>query len=108
MIGGVEKAVPWFESVGDCGLVLPNGWFGRPFDNRHRVTYLEHRAFWFFLEFDERVLLVFREPGRFESSGQELIIGDFSHLYFDWKGYGGGAGGVTDFTHGEVKFIRLP
>jgi len=95
----------WFQTAGAAGLILPDGWFGRPFDNLHRLTYLEARRYRLVLELDDQVLLIFDRPevARVESS--ELVIEGFSQCVFDWLEYGSLRPQVKAFRSGSVRLV---
>ncbi len=46
------KIEDWFKIYGGGGLVTPEGWFGRPYDNIHQLTYLEFRLSKLIIELD--------------------------------------------------------
>lgn len=98
----------WFRATGGGGLVLPDGWFGRPYDNIHRLTFLAVLPLWLILELDECLLLTIRDPTIVEQRDGELLIGGFSSCVFDRKEYGGERGYVKSYTSGEVKLVAPP
>lgn len=78
----------WNKKNGVFGLQLPDGWFGRPFDNQHRTTLTVDRDNKLILELDNQLYLVFTKPLKVEVSGNDLIISSFKQLIFDYQGYG--------------------
>ncbi|RMH16175.1 MAG: hypothetical protein D6696_18820 [Acidobacteria bacterium] len=98
----------WFQATGGGGLVLPDGWFGRPHDNIHRLTFLAIRPLWLIMELDERLLLTVREPMAVRQRNGDLVISGFSSCVFDRKEYGGKRGFVKSYTDGELKFVAPP
>lgn len=98
----------WFRATGGGGLVLPDGWFGRPYDNIHRLTFLAIRPLWLILELDERLLLTVREPTSVGQRDSELIISGFTSCVFDRKEYAGEKGYVKSYASGEVKLLAPP
>lgn len=98
----------WFRATGGGSLVLPDGWFGRPYDNIHRLTFLAIRPLWLILELDERLLLTVREPATVQQRDGELVISGFASCVLDRKEYGGERGYVKSYAGGEVKLVAPP
>jgi hypothetical protein len=95
----------WFRATGGGGLVLPDGWFGRPYDNIHRLTFLAIRPLWLILELDERLLLTVRDPMSVRKTDAGLVISGFSYCVFDRKEYGGEGGKVQSYSSGEIRLV---
>jgi hypothetical protein len=99
----------WCRRVPAVGLVLPSGWFGRPYDNNLRLTWAHGRGSRLFVELDDQLLLVAtgelsgREtPGEFVVSARQFV--------FDWQEYGGDSPPVHADVFadgGEVRFVAL-
>jgi hypothetical protein len=100
----VDLISQWMERVGRAGLVLPNGWFGRPFDNMHRLTWVEQRQDRLFLELDDQLLLVLTRPQRCNAGATELTI-EAAQIVFDWREYGSRSPHVETFAGGTVKLV---
>lgn len=98
----------WFGTTGGGGLVLPDGWFGRPHDNIHQLTFLEARPLWLIIELDERLLLVVRSPSRVLWTEGDLLVDGFSSCFFERKEYGGEGWQAKRYTGGQIKFVGLP
>ncbi|WP_152541195.1 hypothetical protein [Kallotenue papyrolyticum] len=95
----------WFDQTGGGGLILPDGWFGRPYDNKHILTYLEARPHKVLLELDDLLLLIFTELRTARIEGSLLILTDFVQCVFDWQEYGSLEPHTTVYQEGTVKFI---
>ena len=105
----VTQAVEaFFADNSHAGLVLPSGWFGRPYDNLHRLTECtaegstvrveldgQHQ-----LSFEGGALLAVREPER-------LTLRGFATLTWDWRSYGSLEEHHEIFSGGEVAFVAL-
>ncbi|MBW8183204.1 hypothetical protein [Shewanella nanhaiensis] len=78
----------WNKSNEAFGLQLPDGWFGRPGDNQHRLTYSLERENKLILELDNQLYLIFTKPLMIEKSGNDLVISNFKQLIFDYQGFG--------------------
>lgn len=98
----------WFRKAGGGGLVLPDGWFGRPYDNIHRLTFLTIRPFWTIVELDERLLLTLRNPFLVQATDEELLISEFPLCVLDRKEYGGDRYFSKSYNAGEVKIVAPP
>lgn len=88
--------------------MLPDGWFGRPYDNIHRLSFLAIRPLWLVLELDERLLLTIREPAAVQRRDSELVISGFTSCVFDRKEYGGERGFVATYASGDVRLVTPP
>lgn len=98
----------WFRITKGGSLMLPDGWFGRPFDNIHRLTFVAARPLWLIIELDERLLLTLREPSTVLGSDEELVIAGFSACVLDRKEYEGDRGYAKLYSGGEIRFVAPP
>ena len=90
------------------GLILPDSWFGKPYDNGHEVTWLEERENKLIIELDNQLYLIFTKPVVYEIVGKELIFSQFKQLVFDWQGYGDMTPHNNIYSKGTVKFSPKP
>ncbi len=105
MPGDLERVVEgWFARHGGGGLVLPDGWFGRPHDNVHQLTFVASRPAWLIIELDERLLLTIHDPGPVLDS-DDLVIAGFSTCSFDWIEYGSERRHSSRYQAGEVRVV---
>ena len=103
-----ETIVSWFKTVAAVGLILPDGWFGRPYDNYHRLTYLEVRPHKLLVELDNQLLLIFTDLASAELKGQDLALSGFVQCAFDWQEYGTLAPHLQGYSSGQVTFTPAP
>jgi hypothetical protein len=96
----------WMAQVGAAGLVLPNGWFGRPYDELHRLTWLEPRANRVLLELDDRLLLILTNVSHVEVGKDRLTIGA-AQVVLDWQEYGSQLSHVETFASADVALVRV-
>ncbi len=94
----------WFAQAGGASLKLPTGWFGRPYDNHHRLTGASLLAGRLLLELDGSMLLTLAHPSNATVDDGCLTITGFSHGTLDWDDYGGTASHVETFEAGVVEF----
>lgn len=95
----------WFDRAGGGGLVLPDGWFGRPYDNIHRLNAIESNGDLLRIELDDRLVLTFKKPSNARICNSELLVEDFESLSFDWKEYGSNEKHSTSYQNGVVTFV---
>jgi hypothetical protein len=90
-------------------MEMPEGWFGRPHDNCHELTWSVVRDGKLFLELDGRLHFIMIDPAIVESGKHELSI-SMSLLTFDWRGYGPDGRRHTRFYSkgGVVRFHANP
>jgi hypothetical protein len=95
----------WFQTVKACGLILPDGWFGRPYDNLHRLTFIEARPHKLLLELDHQLWLILTDVSKVYTDNSELILEDFAQCVFDWQAYGSLSPQVKVYKSGVVKLV---
>jgi len=95
----------WNKENKIFGLQLPDGWFGRPCDNQHRVTCTLERDNKLILELDNQLYLIFTKPLQFEKSSNYLVISGFKQLVFDYQGYGDLNAHSKVFRTGAVTLV---
>lgn len=98
----VEK---WFQRTGGGGLILPDGWFGRPYDNIHQLIYIESRPKKVIIELDGQLYLIITEPTSALEKDNELTLSGFTQCVFDWAEYGLRAVHCAIYKSGDVKFL---
>lgn len=90
----------WFATALTASMELPDGWFGRPYDNMHRLTWAVQRDNKLFLELDHQLHLVLSDAELGEVNGEDLEL-RCSQVVFDWREYGsGGLRHVTAYGDG--------
>ena len=99
----------WFEKEGGGSLFLPDGWYGRPYDGQHDLTYLSESDDNLVLTLSQKLNLHFSGLKSVKVKDRELIFGPFSKLRFEWKSFGTDvATGVKEYQSGEVKIVPTP
>lgn len=103
----IETLTNWQINNPTFGLLLPNGWFGRPYDNCHEITWIEERKYRFLIEIDEQLLFIITKSNQFEiiTNNNDLIIRNFYRLTFDRLGYGDLTAHTEIFDKGELTLI---
>jgi hypothetical protein len=101
----LREITEWFHRVSTATLQLPSGWFGRPFDNQHSLTWATTRGDRLLIELDNQLLLIITRPSKVKVTEYELSIGDFSQLVFDWQEYGSLESHAETFHDGSLRFI---
>jgi hypothetical protein len=103
--GSWREAQFWFERADGVSIKLPRGWFGRPYDNMHKLTWSIQRPNRILMEFDNQTLLTFTGATTIVIGGSELVVANFQQLVIDWRDYGTSRGMHADiFTEGSVHF----
>jgi hypothetical protein len=98
----------WFDSKGGGSLITPEGWFGRPYDNFHKLTFLEARPTKIIIELDERLYLIFSDLKTVYTKDSELRLENYSQCIFDWKEYANDENHVSIFKSGVFKIVSPP
>jgi hypothetical protein len=101
----LQELLDFFESVGFAGLKLPNGWFGKPHDNLHRLTeaYLVDEKM--IIELDGRLKLTLTGSIEARRDGLSLSLNEFSIADWRWQEYGSNVIYRESFTGGKIRFI---
>lgn len=88
------------------GLKLPDGWFGRPFDNQHQLSDVTVRDDGLEILLDDRLRLVLHGPVQVQQSGKNLVLAGFDHAEWERQEYGS-SGRVhrREYSSGTVEFV---
>jgi len=96
----------WFAQGRRIGLELPSGWFGRPYDNQHELTFSVARPHKLILELDSRLCLVFTDVARACVEADALVLSGFKQLVFDWQEFGNDERcHLTVYKLGTARFV---
>lgn len=98
----------WFDAQFGGSLLLPDGWYGRPYDNQHMLTAIAESDHDLSIALDNRLTLHFEGLQGVTSTAPELIFGPFRKLRFEWDRVGGGQHQVKEYDGGEVKIVAAP
>jgi hypothetical protein len=106
----------WFGRNGGGTLQLPDGWFGRPWDNVHMLTWVALRPERLLVEVDEQLMLTFGgavkvtegvdDPGG-ASPVAWLNFEGYSQFVFDRMDYGGDTWHAQAGHGDRVRFVRM-
>lgn len=94
----------FFEIVGRAGPILPDGWFGRPYDNLFELTRSHATERSLVLEFDNLVLTFGGRP-RVDATAAKLRIDGFILLNLEWIEFGSTRSRRSQFAGGRVAFV---
>jgi hypothetical protein len=103
----LQEVTSFFASEEVAGLILPNGWFGKPDDNWHRLTDARLVGEVMTIELDERLTLTLAGPTTAHRSGSALRLSGFTTAEWLWKEYGSDKIRHELFRGGEVDLIGL-
>jgi hypothetical protein len=96
----------WFDEFIGGTLLLPDGWYGRPYDNQHALTHIEQYGSRLAIELDHRLRLQFECVESVEVKGSELVIGPFKKLKFEAEGHGAAKViRATEYSDGQVRIV---
>lgn len=96
----------FFAKHSAAGLVLPNGWFGRPYDNLHRLTACTAARHAVRVELDGQLTLTFEGAGiEAVRDRDSLTVRGFTKLVWEWLSYGPPEGHREVFADGDVAFV---
>jgi hypothetical protein len=99
----------WFTDEWGGSLVLPDGWYGRPYDNQHVLTSIDELGNSLTLILDQNLTLHFENLKSVEVRNRELVFGSFDKFRFGRETCGSGEEhGVVEYQTGEVKIVPAP
>ncbi len=99
----------WFSGRQGGSLMLPNGWFGRPFDNFHRLYEVRADEHNLYLALDGgQLILSFEGPVQISVSNDELTLERFTRMVFNEKRYGPSISKTIHFHSGVVRIVVPP
>ena len=97
----------WFRQTNSIGLLLPDGWFGKPYDNHHKATLVLFRPNRFLIELDEQLYLIISSACVLTFTNEELSLG-FGRVIFDWRSFGSHAeNNFKVYDSGTLSFVRV-
>ncbi|MDR7153237.1 hypothetical protein J2W40_000031 [Sphingobium xenophagum] len=103
--GAIES---WFDKEWGGGLILPDGWFGRPHDSQHSLTSLAENGDSLTMILDGDITLQFKKLKMVSPSPEELLFRSFDSLRFEWQAPDGGPQEAKEYTSGEVRIVSAP
>ena len=99
----------WFKDEWGGSLFLPDGWYGRPYDNQHALTSVEESGNVLTIVLDRKLTLRFEGLKSVKAQKRELTFGPFEKLRFDWESFEADAKrGIKEYQDGKVKIITGP
>lgn len=108
MIGNIRAVAAvcdHFQKYDRVGLVLPDGWFGRPYDNLLSLTSVEGSSNAMRIGLDDDLFLDFHGPVEVASTMIKVVISAFEKLIWTWHESDTGTAHTEKFTDGDVKFL---
>lgn len=104
---GVGDDLRRFFAAHRPGLELPDGWFGRPFDNQHELTALAVSGGGIEIELDGQARMQLRGPvvSVLAEDGRSLALSGFDLMTWQWQDYGSsGRQRRREYDGGTVTF----
>lgn len=99
----IADAIHAFFSAHEvASLRLPSGWFGRPYDNQHRLTEARTAGVGVVIRLDERQILTLDAEGTSGEAGVLRVA--IRGGRWDWTEYGGDAQHSEVLGSGFVEF----
>jgi hypothetical protein len=96
----------WFEKEWGGSLLLPDGWYGRPYDNQHALTSVDQNGGTLTVVLDGKLTLDFEGLKSVEARAGELVFGSFEKLIFHWESYGPHTSkGSKEYRSGAAKIV---
>lgn len=103
-----EKTIRnWFSRETGGTLMLPTGWFGRPFDNIHQLTSIAHTDNTLDLVLDGKYNLHFENLCSVQDAENELVFYGFKSFRFFREDHDDNTRThERSFSDGTVKLIK--
>ncbi len=102
----VDVIKRWFETEWGGSLLLPDGWYGRPYDNQHALTSVEESDERLVIILDRKLILRFEGLKAVKTEKHTLVLGPFEKLSFDSESLNTDGKLVTkEYQTGEVRIL---
>jgi hypothetical protein len=98
----------WFGAHDRGGLELPSGWFGRPYDNFMRLSWIRSTGPDLVLRLDDLHELTLRSPARVDSKPDRLTVTGFVQGEWVWREYVSGRPRAEPLQTGAVTIWAAP
>jgi len=95
----------WYARVRLASLELPGGWFGRPHDNLHQLTWTGATQHKVLLELDRQLLLILTDPDAVEESELEFRVVGCAQVTLDWQEFGNLKPHLEGHGPGTARFV---
>jgi hypothetical protein len=95
----------FFGTVGYAGLILPSGWFGRPYDNLLQLTRSEASEQSLVVELDNQLVLTFVGEPQPTPTDRGMRLSGFTSLVWEWTEFGSTVSHHQEFASGEVELV---
>lgn len=104
----VNSIQKWFGVEFGGSLYLPDGWFGRPYDNQHILTAISETEDSLIITLDHKIVLCFEGLRAVDATSRELVLGPFTKLRFEWEDAKGGQRVTKEYESGVAKIVAAP
>lgn len=102
----IDLVRQWFEQVGQAvGPILPDGWFGRPYDNRFSLLSVQGSDEALTVCLSQSTSLIFERLQRVYVEDSDLIFEGFGTCVLRWKEYGGTGIRERRVDAGQVRLV---
>lgn len=99
----------WFDREFGGSLQLPDGLYGKPFDNQHSLTQVSEVGDETTLVLDELITLRFQGLAGADVRTRDLVLGPFRKLSFTARPYGSAGNPISaEYDSGEVRIVSAP
>lgn len=96
----------WFVKAEQAsGPILPDGWFGRPYDNIFVLKDVQLAGDVLTVYLSEDTTLVFDRLGRVYLDNSELVFEGFRACALRWREYGGSRYEERTYDAGQVRLV---
>ena len=104
-----KKIQQWFSKTWGGGLILPDGWFGKPYDNIYQLTQLDEKVGDLRLVLDDgQLTLHFFGEVQLVIGENEIEFYDFDWLEFYWNAHGASKPQRDTYDSGSIKIVAPP
>lgn len=102
----IDLVQRWFAKAGQTlGPILPDGWFGRPYDNLFLLQDVQLDGDVLTVLLSEDTALVFDRLRHVNLDGSELVFEGFCRCSIRWKEYGGVEYREQVYDAGQVRLV---
>lgn len=90
------------------GLVLPDGWFGRPYDNWLQYSWIDTNGDELRIQFAQDEIAILTGGIEVEVIENSLMVRGFLAAEWHWKAYGTNFWKKRHYSDGQLDFLGQP
>ena len=95
----------WFSKNSTFGIITPNGWIGRPYDNHHQLSSIEYSENKVLIKIKGGHIFIVTQPLKLSKLDNNLTIAGFNKLEHKYEFLSKPRCNI--YESGEMTFVKL-